>query len=340
MHPLRHLIQLAENTGPTASHLLDNPAFKKWFGKSKVVDQNGNPLPVYHGTSHDIEEFRYEFTGRGFDALGSGFYFTTDPDDAHGYAARDSDDGARIMPVFLSIKKPLDAEKEGTITAAQAHRMIMLRPNDDGLSNWGDISDPRMIPRVIAEAAESYAFEDYNIVRGLFALANDMFGNDNEAFNKALYQVFGWDGIVLNHRERGTQHWVAFFPWQIKSVFNKGSFSKKSGHVSESAVLEESLNLDRLRTMLDMAGRETTPDGEAINALRAARRMLQAANLSFSEINFEDQSKLVARYQKEIDVLRRQVAELRNQLNSRSRTNANSGASVGKKWDDFIPTFK
>ena len=27
------------------------PAFKRWFGKSKVVDADGNPLVVYHGTS-------------------------------------------------------------------------------------------------------------------------------------------------------------------------------------------------------------------------------------------------------------------------------------------------
>ena len=28
----------------------DSPYFKKWFGKSKVVDENGEPLVVYHGT--------------------------------------------------------------------------------------------------------------------------------------------------------------------------------------------------------------------------------------------------------------------------------------------------
>lgn len=31
----------------------DSAAFKRWFGKSKVVDERGNPLVVYHGTAAD-----------------------------------------------------------------------------------------------------------------------------------------------------------------------------------------------------------------------------------------------------------------------------------------------
>ena len=30
-------------------HVTDTPEFKKWFGDSKVVDDNGKPLVVYHG---------------------------------------------------------------------------------------------------------------------------------------------------------------------------------------------------------------------------------------------------------------------------------------------------
>jgi len=36
----------------------DTPAFKRWFGKSKIVDANGNPLVLYHGTARDITEFK------------------------------------------------------------------------------------------------------------------------------------------------------------------------------------------------------------------------------------------------------------------------------------------
>lgn len=36
---------------------IETPEFKKWFGDSKVVDADGEPLIVYHGTSGDFTEF-------------------------------------------------------------------------------------------------------------------------------------------------------------------------------------------------------------------------------------------------------------------------------------------
>ena len=35
-----------------------NDNFKKWFGNSKVVDNNGNPLKVYHGSQYNFNEFK------------------------------------------------------------------------------------------------------------------------------------------------------------------------------------------------------------------------------------------------------------------------------------------
>jgi len=37
--------------------LTDSPEFKRWFGDSKVVDAEGKPLVVYHGTKADFEQF-------------------------------------------------------------------------------------------------------------------------------------------------------------------------------------------------------------------------------------------------------------------------------------------
>lgn len=39
------------------NHLTESQAFKEWFGDSKVVDENGKPLVVYHGTLNDFNEF-------------------------------------------------------------------------------------------------------------------------------------------------------------------------------------------------------------------------------------------------------------------------------------------
>ena len=60
------------------------PAFKKWFGDwendpenaSKVVDENGEPLVVYHSTNNDFTMFDLNKIGSNGLALGPSFYFT------------------------------------------------------------------------------------------------------------------------------------------------------------------------------------------------------------------------------------------------------------------------
>ena len=54
------------NLTPEQYKLVRTPAFKKWFGDwendaenaSKVVDENGEPLVVYHGTNKDFNVFK------------------------------------------------------------------------------------------------------------------------------------------------------------------------------------------------------------------------------------------------------------------------------------------
>jgi len=68
--------------------------FKRWFGDSEVVNADGTPMVLYHGTTSDITEFR------------PGTYVTNDPD----YASKF---GNRVMPVYVSasnIKYILDED--------------------------------------------------------------------------------------------------------------------------------------------------------------------------------------------------------------------------------------
>lgn len=82
---------------------------------SKVVDAAGKPLVVYHGTQANFSAFSEEYMGGGADALsnmgdfGDGFYFTKSASDASGYAGKGQ--GANVMPVYLSVKNPIDAER-------------------------------------------------------------------------------------------------------------------------------------------------------------------------------------------------------------------------------------
>lgn len=94
-------------------------AFWDWFGQSKMVNERGQPLVLYHGTRCDVEAFRItSAVGARGTALGNGFYFTQKTDLASYYATqkmqgqrnpgkREIVDGGNVMPVYLSIERPL-----------------------------------------------------------------------------------------------------------------------------------------------------------------------------------------------------------------------------------------
>jgi hypothetical protein len=102
---------------PAKAPPTDSAAFKRWFGDSKVVDENGDPLVVYHGTASDFSEFAEEKLGVNTrDEEGElGFFFTAKPFLSDSYAqiaskggwSKKTEGGAPVVyPVYLSIKNP------------------------------------------------------------------------------------------------------------------------------------------------------------------------------------------------------------------------------------------
>lgn len=87
----------------------DPNKFATWFGQSKVVDQTGEPLVLYHGT--DAKPFNL-FRPSRFATYGDGIYFTDAIDQAKHY-------GDRVLAVFLSIQNPL-VIKEGEFADVDA----------------------------------------------------------------------------------------------------------------------------------------------------------------------------------------------------------------------------
>ena len=107
--------------------------FKNWFGDwendpdnaSKVVDENGEPLVVYHGNRTDNKITAFDLSKKGTEhrerAI-SGFWFTTDKNIAKDiYAIIPESKGrgiehlkyGEIIPVFLNIKNPVITEQQG-----------------------------------------------------------------------------------------------------------------------------------------------------------------------------------------------------------------------------------
>jgi SAM-dependent methyltransferase len=111
------------------------PEFKEWFGDwendpenaSKVVDENGEPLVVYHKTSKDFTEFDKSKIGKNdYGYAGKGFYFLPIPLEGYTY-------GNTTIPVFLSIKKPyIRTESNWNISKLDPYNWISSRSEEFG----------------------------------------------------------------------------------------------------------------------------------------------------------------------------------------------------------------
>lgn len=91
-------------------------AFRSWFGDSKVVDKQGEPQVLYHGTASEFTVFENRAgnsTGHATSDLG--YFMTSDQRSAEGYA-RNASDGmpglAKVMELYASIKNPYVATLE------------------------------------------------------------------------------------------------------------------------------------------------------------------------------------------------------------------------------------
>lgn len=97
------------NLTPKQYEQVRTPEFKEWFGDwendaknaSKVVDANGEPLVVYHGTKSEFTEFGLGKTGFRTKKLRT-FYFSTSVKYVKTFGSKY---GGIDMPVFLNIRK-------------------------------------------------------------------------------------------------------------------------------------------------------------------------------------------------------------------------------------------
>jgi hypothetical protein len=103
---------------PTNEVLTNSAPFKNWFKNSSLVNEDGSPQQIYHGTADNISSFDLNNPNR-LDSgwLGTGIYMTDSPILAKIYAEKKAqkkrtgqvpDDGGReqIMPLYARLENP------------------------------------------------------------------------------------------------------------------------------------------------------------------------------------------------------------------------------------------
>lgn len=233
----RDITQLGDEEITQYQALSDNPstvaqseteAFKRWFAGSKVVDTQGKPLVVYHGTNQTITAFDLAKIGtRDAGFFGSGFYFTPDENQALDYAdtaVEDTGEGEAVaMPLYASLQNPFI---------------------------W-DMSDAGAGATRAALAA--FGIKRDSVRGNSAALSN---AKEREVFNRAV-RAAGFDGVIVQD-EDGVQEVVAFDPTQIKSATgNNGQYDPNNPNVLKQSSKQQA------RGTYDIASMTTVLNGTA-----------------------------------------------------------------------------
>lgn len=236
----------------------NNPEFRKWFGRSAIVDQEGLPKEVYHGTS-DVGDFTSFDPGKTknresarrsgwVDYLGQAIYFSDRPKDAGDFSLYEgSGEDARVIPAFIRMEKPFDTTKpmrgEEVRAIANGAASFFERMTDEEKSKllYGNDTIRRMrediyhMPRGTPEDFYRRSLDQHrdefddswygtqSNVKSFYKWLADYVSADGA--NRYLRSL-GYDGIIDQTHDMGKQYAV-FDPRQVKSsIGNSGKFSE------------------------------------------------------------------------------------------------------------------
>ena len=178
--------------------------FRAWFGNSKVVDENGKPMVVYHGTAEQFDTFKKQKAndnlGRSM-GLGLGknkFYLTTERAAGEAFANSAVSMGRgkspQVMELYLSMQKPMTQTEYESRLAEKYSQYEHSNPRQEGY-------DYRQRDKAIAALDKEIRAEGYD---GIW---------DQESGQIAVYE-----------------------PTQIKSIYNGGEWSRVNPNVLNQTV--------------------------------------------------------------------------------------------------------
>lgn len=195
----------------------------EFFKNSKVVDENGNLLVVYHGTPNgNFFTFEYNKSRQTGTDYGKAFYFTTNLKNAKGYA-KDNHKDPRIKEYELkreSLKRQILAETDTTKRQELEKQFRNVKVDgksileilyDVDYDTGGEVRQVylNLVNPLIADAQKKYHYEVYP-----------------ELFKQAIKN--GNDGIIVRNVDDSSKYgvglsdvYIAFYPEQIKLTTNE-----------------------------------------------------------------------------------------------------------------------
>ncbi len=157
---------------------------------SKVVDENGEPMVVYHGTNENFNIFDKKKAGSGNDKglRGKGFYLSPNQKTSEAY-------GGRVISAYISLKHPFNPSEFASAEEVSKH-----------LTN-----------RLVQQG-----YDEYTVDSSIFNVGYSFsVGNEYANVFSSILKEAGYDGVLYPHR----QEVITFDSHQIKSATdNIGTF--------------------------------------------------------------------------------------------------------------------
>lgn len=222
------------------SELVSSPRFQRWFGGSSMADEYGEPVSLFHGTNKNFSAFRRPEEDIGIHMGTSGQ--ANDRIDAlskrwleHG------EDAARVLPVYANFRNPYRVEDVGNFDADNMQHQL-------GLSYGGDLTDIHdllegrgydgIVYRNTGETAGAGPLRDAadEMLDRITALQKKYgVGSLHPDVGKAIQEYTTASGRYRAFRERNAEDsFAAFYPTQIKSRFNRGTFDPYDPDISKA----------------------------------------------------------------------------------------------------------
>ena len=186
----------------------------KTLSVSQVIDDNGEPLVVYHGTDKEFEDFNIGYA----EGWGYGSYFTDNKQQAI------DEFGEKYKSVFLNVKNNVDGSSIPYNEIATTKEFDNLAKKKwDKLQEW-------------EKDDFAFSFEKYKetgfTTFDLINMDSDANSEATDVINAGVREL-GYDGIITqNSNNIDGKEIVVFSPNQIKSATsNAGTYSNKTGRI-------------------------------------------------------------------------------------------------------------
>jgi hypothetical protein len=181
------------NLTPEQYKLVRTPEFKAWFGDwendpqnaSKVIDENGEPMVVYHGTTKDFTIFDIKFGGKQtkVDWGKLGFFFSPNKQLAEDFTRYNWSSptskikkGSKVLATFLSIKNPYIISARKFTMTQETGSKERIKSIDNGYDGW------------IIEKMDNDGYESFSRLFGI---------NSAKEFKDSQYAAFYPNQIKL-----------------------------------------------------------------------------------------------------------------------------------------------